>query len=922
MNRHCKFSTFVSAVILLIACSASAQVTTNAFDVAGNYGSFTGNQGFGFGGWTINTHGGGKYISADTPPYFGIWNSSANSVSTAVRPFTSVLEVGQTFRVQLMMTTLDTALQTNGIRLQDKSGKVLFSFWHQGGDTADAHFTDGVTTNGLATGFALDPAQMHSFAFTLTSPTNYTFGDLSAGASFSGTLAGTNIAQITFLRANGTGAPSNGQDFKFNALAFTFPEPAAEPPDLARVAFDAYNAAFLVRTNGQTYYKRSLTNNSYAGSWVQALEIQLAEDAYDRTKSVSDKQLVNNLATTFLAKENYDWALDTWNDDIAWMTIACVRGFQITGNSNLLNQATNAWNMAYNRGWDSALGGGIWEEMNLKDAKCALSNDPMIIAGAALYQITGQPAYLTKCQNIYAWVRSNIFNPTNGQVYEGVRSNGVLLASDNVYNNGAFINAANCLFKITGATNYFQDALLAAKHVIDNNAILSNNGRGDSCWEDQFSRGLANFARDNNLWPIYSSWLGANTNAAWKCRRTDRNITWNEWTRNTLTDESFSLECLSAAVIHQVLPQRISGAPVFTLQPVSQITAAGNAISLSTLATNGEPIVYQWYHENSPLPGATGTSLRLLNVSPNDAGQYWVVASNAVATAYSQVASIHLIGNTNGFLAQDSATNYNTAIGFSGNQGFGFGPWTLSTMGGGRYISIGSSQLFALWNSASNAQSTATRPFNFPLPVGASFLAQLQMNTLDNPFNQNGFRLQDANGNTLFSYWHQGGDNANGHYSDASTANGTAVGFAYDFGQLDSFKFTLNSPTNYTFADLTTAKNFSGRLSGEAISAVVFFRTNGPSIPSGGQDFKFSNLAITVPPTTPFASQLEINNTGEGWSFHFPVAPGYSYRLQRATNVAGPWTDVRTLTAPASGLAQSIETNAPDPQGFYRTVSP
>ena len=57
-------------------------------------------------------------------------------------------------------------------------------------------------------------------------------------------------------------------------------------PSLAQAAFDAYNAAFLVQTNGLTYYKRSLTNNSYAGTWVQALEIQLAEDAYDRSKSV------------------------------------------------------------------------------------------------------------------------------------------------------------------------------------------------------------------------------------------------------------------------------------------------------------------------------------------------------------------------------------------------------------------------------------------------------------------------------------------------------------------------------------------------------------------------------------------------------------------------------------------------------------
>jgi hypothetical protein len=246
----------------------------------------------------------------------------------------------------------------------------------------------------------------------------------------------------------------------------------------------------------------------------------------------------------------------------------------------------------------------------------------------------------------------------------------------------------------------------------------------------------------------------------------------------------------------------------------------------------------------------------------------------------------------------------------------------LSTIGGGSYINSGALQLFALWNSASNAQSTATRSFGVPLPVGASFALQLQMNTLENPFNQNGFRLQDADGNTLFTYWHQGGDNANGHYSDVTTASGIAAGFAYDFGQLDSFKFTLTSPTNYTFADLTTAKSFNGRLSGAPISGITLFRTNGPAIPSGGQDFKFSNLVITMPPTAPTPSLLTLDEITEGRSFHFPAAPGYSYRLQCATNLTGPWMDRGTLIGPATGVANFIETNAPDPQSFYRTVSP
>ena len=899
--------------------TALAQVATNAYDVASNYGSFTGNQGFGFGGWTVNTTGGGKYISGDIPPYFGIWNSAANSVSTAIRPFYSVLAVGQTFSLQLMMNSLDAANNTNGIKLQDAGGKVLFSYWHQGGDTANGHYTDAGITNGTAMGFAMDQGQMDSFAFFLTGPTNYTFSDLSTGTSISGTLLEANIAQVTFFRANGNNVPTNGQDFKFNTLAFTYPIPTNAATDRAWAAMDAYNTAFLVQTNGQSFYKKSVTTNLYAGTWVQGLEIQGAEDAYDRTKSVIYKQLVNNLTITFLAKENYNWSQDTWNDDIAWMTIACIRGYQITGNSNLLNQATNAWNMAYNRGWDSALGGGIWEEMNSKDAKCALSNDPMIIVGTALYQATGQSAYLAKCQNIYTWVRNNLFNPTNGQIYESIRSNGVVGVSDNPYNSGAFINAANCLYKITGDTNYFYDALLAASHVVNNRNILYDNGRGDSTWADQFVRGLSYFARDNNLRGLYNGWMVSNANAAWSVRRPDLNITWNNWIRPTAMDSCSSLECLSASVIQQLVPDTNS-APVFTLQPSNSVSAIGNAVILTSLATNGQPVVYQWYHGTGPVLGATGANLVLPSVGLADAGIYWVVASNSAADACSQTANVYLIGNTNGVLAQDSATNYNPIVGFSGNQGFGFGPWVLSTVGGGCYINS-SPALFAIWNGTSNSQSTASRDFTMPLPVGASFWLQLQMNYLESA-NTNGFSLQDAAGNVLFSYWHQGGDNSNGHYADANGSN-TAVGFAYDYGMVDTLKLTLNTPTDYIFADLTTGRSFSGKLSGAPISKVVFFRLNDSVTPANGEDFKFSNLAVTTTPVTPIPAPI----TGgfvpqQGWSLYFPAAPGYPYRVQRATQVAGPWTDMNILIGPITGTAESIDTNPLALQAFYRTVTP
>ncbi|BDI29345.1 hypothetical protein CCAX7_13960 [Capsulimonas corticalis] len=342
--------------------------------------------------------------------------------------------------------------------------------------------------------------------------------------------------------------------------------PASFAQSTADTSFSAWNSAFLVQQSGQAYYATTLHGTAVEGSWVQALDIEVAEDAYLRDRTPTHRQLVNDLLTHFLAYESYDWSLDTWNDDIAWMTLACVRGYQITGNNAFLNKATYAWNMAYNRGWDTSYGGGgIWENMdNFPHGdghadKCALSTNPFITSGLALYQITGDSSYLTKSQAIYTWVRGNIFNTSTGVVNEGVKwtigqtNSGVLEVSDNVYNSGSFVQAANYLYRLTGNAQYYNDALLAANHVVNSTSIMSNNGGAQTQWQYRFVKGLSDFATDNNLWPQYQSWMQNNANAAWS-KRNSSNLTWNNWLTTTNDPNIDPMESSSAVGIWQVLP--------------------------------------------------------------------------------------------------------------------------------------------------------------------------------------------------------------------------------------------------------------------------------------------------------------------------------------------------------------------------------
>jgi hypothetical protein len=59
-----------------------------------------------------------------------------------------------------------------------------------------------------------------------------------------------------------------------------------------------------------------------------------------------------------------------------------------------------------------------------------------------------------------------------------------------------------------------------------------------------------------------------------------------------------------------------------------------------------------------------------------------------------------------------------------------------------------------------------------------------------------------------------------------------------------------------------------------------------------------------------------------GYFIRFNGGPGFTYRLQRAAIVTGPWLGVSTNTAPVSGLIEFHDTNPPPDGAFYRTAQP
>ncbi|RYD23161.1 MAG: hypothetical protein EOP88_05225 [Verrucomicrobiaceae bacterium] len=370
----------------------------------------------------------------------------------------------------------------------------------------------------------------------------------------------------------------------------------------ADASINAFNSAFLTTSGGRTYYKRALNDNAHDGTWTLALDIMGMQDAYERTGSPAHKTIVNDLCNGFLQFNPPPWSWDGWNDDIAWMSLALIRGYQQTGTTNFLTQARYGFDMVWARGWDTQYnGGGIWEQQpDMTPAgqainKCALSNNPTGKLACMIYQSTGDVWYRDRAIQIYAWSRSRLFNPANGQVYASIDRNDWVDQGTAVYNQGSFVDFANLLYQITGNQMYFDDAKKAVDYVRNNmtsNGIISNTAGYLNTWGDEFARGLGHFVRDNRLWGTYHGWMVQNADAIWNNRRRDLNLTDNGWNRLTPNDAAMQpTKAVSAVAWLQFTPASLPN----NIAGVHTIVSRQNGIAVDNGGSNANGAgVIQW----------------------------------------------------------------------------------------------------------------------------------------------------------------------------------------------------------------------------------------------------------------------------------------------------------------------------------------
>lgn len=77
-------------------------------------------------------------------------------------------------------------------------------------------------------------------------------------------------------------------------------------------------------------------------------------------------------------------------------------------------------------------------------------------------------------------------------------------------------------------------------------------------------------------------------------------------------------------------------------QPAGTRVVPGANVALEVLAAGDGPLTYQWFKNGQPLRGQNNATLRLDNVSPEDAGAYTVVVSNGTGSIESEPARVSI----------------------------------------------------------------------------------------------------------------------------------------------------------------------------------------------------------------------------------------------------------------------------------------
>ncbi|CCC05057.1 hypothetical protein SMACR_07380 [Sordaria macrospora] len=186
--------------------------------------------------------------------------------------------------------------------------------------------------------------------------------------------------------------------------------------------------------------------------------------------------------------------LNNFFDDEGWWGLALLRGWDITGDANMLDAAQHIFDDMAENGIDDTCGGGVWWSKD-KTYKNAIANELFIALGAGLATRVAnrKDSQIRQTLNVWNWFKKSgmindkdLINDGLKQTDSGCVNNGMQTWS---YNQGVILGGLVDLSKATGDQSFIADAVkianAALKALQDDKGIIREIDRCEpNCGDD------------------------------------------------------------------------------------------------------------------------------------------------------------------------------------------------------------------------------------------------------------------------------------------------------------------------------------------------------------------------------------------------------------------------------------------------------
>lgn len=306
--------------------------------------------------------------------------------------------------------------------------------------------------------------------------------------------------------------------------------PDCNVPAAHRNADRALEVMLLDFWSGADQYLHAVTpsDGKLTGYWTYAQAFDALLDGVERTGSLKYRGL---LGAFYAGRAARGWLVDYYDDE-AWMTLALMRAFDLTGEQRYLDTAETIFKDIMTA-WDTSCcgdhKGGIWWD-HKHSSKATASNGGPAIAGVRLAQRTKNTAYLDFAKQVYGFWMTDMVNQQTWAIYDHLSPDGTRNPGALTYNHGLMIGAALELSEATGEAHYLNESHQFAAYMMAHGVKTSslgpvlndfgNNCEGDcAAWKGIGYRYLAVLFRKDPTHTEYATFLKNNATAVWTLAR-------------------------------------------------------------------------------------------------------------------------------------------------------------------------------------------------------------------------------------------------------------------------------------------------------------------------------------------------------------------------------------------------------------------